>query len=299
MVLKFRHFLFLTVLALGSACSRSPKSDETNVVNPADILMEVGDSVLTRADVLAHIPAGISPEDSTRLFDAIVEEWLERNMLVAVAEKNLPDPARIDRLVEQYRRQLLTEEYRRLMKTEHADKASQTAIRKEYDSHPERYILEQPLVKGIYVKLSSGAHQLSEVREWVAKATPEAIDELESYGLHGAMEYDYFGDKWVAWEEIAKRIPYRFETAVTSQNGGGRFETEVNGITYLLHVTDAIAPGEKMPFEFASPRIEQELMEQEREAYDRRLLRSIYKNEVRARRVKPGSYTPLRYRDMK
>ena len=283
-----------------AACSHSADKSETAAAPASEVLIQVGDSALTRADVLAKIPGGISAVDSARLFDAIVEEWLERNMLVAVAEQNLPDLDRIDRLVEQYRRQLLTEEYRRLMVAEHSDKASKQALRGEYEAHPERYILNQPVIKGIYVKMSSTAPQLGEVREWVAKGTPEAIDELESYGLRGAMEYDFFGDQWVAWEEIAKRIPHRFTAPVTpATQSGGNFETEVGGITYLLHVTEATDSGERMPFEFAAPRIEQALMEQQREDYDRRLMRSVYKKEVEAHRVKPGTYIPLRYRDIK
>lgn len=294
---KFSTLIFM---AAGALCAASCSRAETDDSRPRpEVLMQVGDSVLTRDRVVAQLPAGISKADSARLFDAIVEEWLERNMLVDVAVKNLPDMDRIDRLVEQYRRQLLADEYRRLMAAEHAGTVPPDSVRAHYDRNADAYRLSSPVLKGIYVKLPSGAPQLSEVRAWMKSATPEAIDELEAYGLKGAMEYDYFGDEWVAWEEIARHIPYRFPSPEAMLVPGKMFETSAEGITYILHVIDAIPAGERMPFDFARPVIEQELAESARDSYDRRLLREIYARELDSRRIHAGTYVPLRYRDLK
>ncbi len=293
-----KPLLLLTLSALALAgCRKEPENREDSLPKP-EILMQVGDSSLTRADVLAQLPADISAADSARLFDAIVEEWLETGMVVDVAEKNLPDLDRIDRMVEQYRRRLLAEEYRRLMAGEYGAKVSPEAVKKEYEAHPEKYLLTAPVVKGIYVKLPADAPQVGEVRGWVAKATPEAIDELENYGLKGAMEYDYFGDQWVAWDDLTRRIPYRFG-GVESLADGRLFETTKDGITYMLRILESVPAGEPMPAEFAAVRIEQELQEKQRGDYDRRLLKDIYARELRAGRIRPGTYVPLRYRETK
>lgn len=280
-----------------ASCSRQ-EADDKNRPRP-EVLMQVGDSVLTRSQVVAQLPAGISAIDSARLFDAIVEEWLERNMLVDVAVKNLPDIDRIDRLVEQYRRQLLADEYRRLMAAEYAGEVSSDSVRAQYNANIDRYVLTSPVIKGIYVKLPSDAPQLTEVRTWMRSATPEAIDKFEACGLKGAMEYEYFGDEWVAWEELVRRIPYRFNSSESITVPGKMFETSSDGITYLLHVTDVIPAGEKMPYDFAKPLIEQELAETCRDTYDRRLLRDIYARELDSRRIHTGTYIPVRYRDLK
>ncbi len=280
-----------------ASCSRQ-EADDKNRPRP-EVLMQVGDSVLTRSQVVAQLPAGISAIDSARLFDAIVEEWLERNMLVDVDVKNLPDIDRIDRLVEQYRRQLLADEYRRLMAAEYAGEVSSDSVRAQYNANIDRYVLTSPVIKGIYVKLPSDAPQLTEVRTWMRSATPEAIDKLEACGLKGAMEYEYFGDEWVAWEELVRRIPYRFNSSESITVPGKMFETSSDGITYLLHVTDVIPAGEKMPYDFAKPLIEQELAETCRDTYDRRLLRDIYARELDSRRIHTGTYIPVRYRDLK
>lgn len=284
--------LLITLFACGH------KQTQDGDIPVPEVLMQVGDSVLTRNMVLAQLPAGISAEDSARLFDAIVEEWLERNMLADIASKNIPDMERIDAMVEQYRRQLMTEEYRRLMAEEYKPEVSEDSIRRRYEQHPEAYTLTQPIIKGIYVKLPARAPQLAEVRGWVKKASPEAIDELEKYGLKGAMEYDWFGDQWVAWSEIARRIPYRFDSQEGMAVSGKQFETTVDGSTYLLHITEAMPSGSRMPYDMAKPRIEQELLERHRDEYDRRLLHGIYSRAIDNRRIHVGTYVPLRYRNL-
>lgn len=78
---KKQFFHILAPLAVASAlCGCSDASVEKR---PApEILMQVGDSVLTRDMVTTLIPSGLSAADSIRMFDAIVESWVERNMLV-------------------------------------------------------------------------------------------------------------------------------------------------------------------------------------------------------------------------
>ena len=71
------------------------------------MLLQIGDSVLTKSDVLAQMPQGLSPTDSLNLFDAIVKEWTERLMLEEVARENLPNIDKINRIVEDYRPLLL------------------------------------------------------------------------------------------------------------------------------------------------------------------------------------------------
>lgn len=279
-----------------SGCGRGSDEASDSLPEP-EVLMQVGDSTLTRAQVLAQLPAGISTEDSARLFDAIVEEWMERNMLVDVAENNLPDLERIDRMVEQYRRQLLTEEYRRLMAEQYSAQVPEDSVKAYYAAHPEAFVLTAPLVKGIYVKLPAGSRQMAQVRSWVNAASPADIDHIEGESLKDVVEYDYFADQWVSWQDVSSRIPYRFDSEGWLPASGKKFETTVDGITYLVHLTAALQAGEQMPYDFARPRIQQTLAENDRDRYDRRLLQDIYRREVDRRRIHPGTYVPLRYRD--
>lgn len=274
-------------------------NDNTNTEGKpgaADLLMQVGDSILTRSMVASQIPPGLTSADSLRMFDAVTEAWVERNMLATLAGSQLPDLEKIDRMVQQYRTQLLANEYRRIMAHDKASGITPESVKAYYNSHPDLYTLQSPLLKGIYVKVASDAPQIKQLHEWMQRASSDDIDELERYGLKGAMEYDYFGDTWISWDAIAERIPYRFNDPDKFVKQTSLFEWEDRGTTYMLRILEAINSGEKMPFSFAQPEIEEHLMEQNRDDYDRKLLMDLYAKGLKDNSIKPGAYVPLKYR---
>ncbi|MCM1004700.1 MAG: peptidylprolyl isomerase [Prevotella sp.] len=293
-ILEFTGLASLCV-AFGSICSCA-KQETQEPVKHEEVLIQVGDSILTRDMVTRLIPNGLSPTDSIRMFDAIVEAWVERNMLVNLAGSQLPDIEKIERLVEQYREQLLANEYRKLMADDNVAGITSSEIMEYYNSHADLFVLERPLVKGLYLKIDSKAPQINEVRSWVRAAQSADIDNLENDGLRGAMEYDYFADTWVDWQVIADHIPYRFGDADKFVKDNYYFEWEDNGTIYILRITDRLLSGEKMPLAFAEADIRERLMESKRGSYDRMLLNSIFTKGLKSNAIKRGSYTPLKYR---
>lgn len=283
------------LLAAGSLVSCRGEAGEKEPKKPV-VLMQVGDSVLTHDMVTAQIPSGLNASDSIRMFDALVEAWVDRNMLVNLAGSQLPDIEKIERMVEQYRHQLLANEYRRVMADDKATGVSDADVKTYYDAHPDLFKLERPLVKGIYLKIDDDAPQLGDVKKWMRSGESSDIDNLENYGLRGAMEYDYFGDTWVDWQTIADHIPYRFEDPDKFLAGTKFFECEEHGSLYMLRVQDYMASGERMPLAFAAPQINERLMESHRGEYDKKLLNSLYNKGVESKSIKPGSYVPLKYR---
>lgn len=284
-----------SLLIILTACAPDRKNDSAGQ-GAAETLMQIGDSILTRNMVASQIPPGLSSADSIRMFDAITEAWVERNMLAALAGSQLPDLEKIDRMVEQYRTQLLANEYRRIMAQDKASGVTEQSIKAYYNANPDLYILNSPILKGIYVKVASDAPQIKQLHEWMQRASSDDIDELERYGLKGAMEYDYFGDTWISWETIAERIPYRFSNPDTFVKETTLFEWEDQGTTYMLRILDALNSGEKMPFSFAQPEIEDHLIDQNRDDYDRKLLQELYSKGLKDNSIKPGAYIPLKYR---
>ncbi|MCM1319850.1 MAG: hypothetical protein NC217_05665 [Muribaculaceae bacterium] len=287
--------LILLVFALATSFSSCSKKEEEQ--KPVDeVLIQIGDSVLTRNMVTRLIPVGLSPTDSVRMFDAIVEAWVDRNMLVNLAGSRLPDVEKIEHMVEEYREQLLANEYRRLMANDNAEGITPDLIQTYYDEHPDLFTLEAPLLKGIYLKISEDAPQLGEVRNWMKRAESADIDNIENYGLSSAMEYDYFGDTWVDWTTVSDHIPYRFGDADVFVSGNKFFEINTDGSVYMLRIFEYLKSGSEMPLEFAEAGIRERLLEQKRNDYDRKLLGSLYANGIKSKKIVPGSYIPIKYR---
>lgn len=266
------RILLLTALAgmlllPGVGCSRP--GEEKEAVDPT--LIVVGDTSLTLSQVTRRIPEGLDPADSAALFSRIVETWLRDELLRDVASENIIDMARIDERTEEYRNNLIINEYIRLMSQSRGEARSEQAVRKYYDAHADEMRLETPLVKGLFIKLPSDADRIDDVRRWVRSASKGSVDNIEKYGLKGAMHYDYFLDKWVDFRELADGIPYHFGKLGEFVSTHRDFETTVNGSTYFLHLTDVKPAGSVMPYDFAAPQIRQALSQKSRSEYAEQL----------------------------
>lgn len=307
------HRACVAAVAVASMLAVSSCGEKkADVSDRADVLLEFGDSALTRSDVVARIPVGIAPDDSARLFRQIVENWVEDMLLTDMAEDRIGNLDRIERKVKAYRRQLIVAEYLRSVRDNGRNVADDDAVRSYFDAHRKEMLLEAPIVKGIYVKLPADAERLDDVRKWVRSASESSVDKLEHYGLGQALQYDYFENRWLDWQSLAEEIPYRFSDpdaflstlvapdsdkdsgASTPAQGPARgfFETQAGGSVYMLHVSRWIPSGSEMPYEFASPRIASMIEQQNAAEYQKALVASLYRRAKKEKVLRIVNYDP-------
>ena len=266
------------------SCTRENEDTATGEKDP--VVAEIGDSCLLRHDVVRRIPGGLPPADSAAMFEAIVNAWTDRLLLREFATENIGDLARIETMVDEYRTRLIINAYRKSMREKEVPEISSDSIRNHYESHADDYILERPLVKGIYIKLPDTASALNDIRHWMQSDTPDAIDRLERDGLSEALQYSFFEDKWIDFRIISEQIPYRFFDQNACVEAHRDFETSYSGLTYILHISDYIPAGEKMPFEFAEPLIRESLAAKAVSEYEMQLMKSIRAAALRDGRLK-------------
>ena len=278
-------WLVVPVVSCGSQPADMQQSD--------DVLVSVGDSALTVAEVLRRMPAGLSPADSANMFERIVGHWVRDLVLLDVAEKNIPYPDRIERMVEAYRNGLIVDQYLSTVSEHAVDDVSEKRIKEYFDSHRGMLVLEQPLVRGVFVKVAENDETLDNLRRWMSRLSDEDVDNIEKYGLRQASRYEYFRDEWHEWNVIAEQIPYRFFDADAFVSSSADFETSADGSVYLLHISDYITSGNEMPYEFARLKIREILRAADVASHRDRLMDDIYRDRIRSGELRPGLYDPV------
>lgn len=262
-----------------------------------DVLVTMGDSVLTRQDVVSRIPQGIAPEDSAALFHAVVDGWVERMVLDDMAREKLPELPEIDRMVEEYRSRLIVAEYLRRMVETNGSVVDEGDIRKFYDANKADLVNEVPLVKGIYLKVPEGADNIADIRRCMRGASEQDIDELETRWSVQTVKYDYFADDWIDWTSLSDNIPYRFGDAQAFLSANRDFETSYNGSVHFLHIIDWMPPGSVMPYEYARPIIASMLERSESATYRETLVKSLIKKAVDNGSLTSVSYDLFKHRN--
>lgn len=255
----------LGVIIALSACSHS----ETELAD-GDVA-RIGGQTLTDADIRAITPAGLAEVDSVAFVDAYVNSWIADRLILHEAARLIKDTDEIDRLTEQYRRDLIMWEYRNMAVNADPElQLSDADIKAYYEAHPGQMTLDSPMVRGIYVKLESDDPSLRTVRQLYASPNQNDIDRLEKISLKSAVHYDYFRDTWVPAQQVITKIPAELSSA--DLHKGLKYEVERDGFTYLLSISDVLPIGATMPLEAAGPRIRETLDAMRRTELDSRLV---------------------------
>lgn len=289
-LLKWMSVALSVVMCSGCGSDSGVQNEKT------DVLVSMGDTVLTVEDVVDRIPVGLSSADSLALFQNIVDNWIEGMVLTDMAENKLSKIEDIERKVADYRNRLIVMEYMKRMREGKHFKVSTDSVRSFYEKHRHEMIAETPLVKGIYLKVPETSAVIKEIRESVFDASETSIDRLENNWIGEAVQYDYFANEWVDWSVIADQIPYRFYDPDAFLSSTHNFETSTNGQTYLLHVSDYLPSGSELPFEFASSRITAILEQAKMVDYEEALVRSLIKKAIKEKRLVTVGYDPLTHK---
>ena len=270
------HALCAMIVTLSGACSRSAveKGD-------SPVLAKVGKSALTQSDLIKSLPVGLNTADSAAFASAYIRRWIDARLISDIAASEI-DMAEIDRLVSEYRNRLVEMEYKSRMADAHAVTTfSEDTLRNYYVANNSDFVLERPMLQGVYLKVPDNSPNLAQIRKLYRSDRQADIDKLEKEILTSAIHYDYFRDKWVDWEQIELHIPYDFGANPDAfLRGRDHFETTAGGFVYFLDIKDVLPTGAYMPFDNAKRLITERLTARERQLYEASLMKNLFDKSV-------------------
>ena len=219
-------------------------------------LLSIESDFLYKEDVEHFIAANAPVSDSARLVGEYVQRWIEDALFYRMARRNVRDTKEVERLVDNYRRSLLLNIYQdKLIAQRLVREISDAEVSRFYERNKELFLLDAPMVQGLFLKVSAKAPKLSSVRKWIASAEPDDVESLEKYSLTNAIAYDYFVDGWRMLDVIAARMPITSESLAGRLQRDNFIEISDTGAVYFLNVTALLQKGEQKPQDMAADEI--------------------------------------------
>lgn len=250
-------------------------------------LVKVADNYLYQEDLQMALPLNLSVEDSLLFAETYIKNWVEDILLFERAEDNVRDSERIKALVESYRRALLVHSYQEeLVRQQLAEDISTEEIADYYEKNKSLFVLEKPIVKGLFIKVPLHSSGLADVRRWYKKNAQDAIENLEKYSLRNAVMYDFFYDRWLPLEEIEGVLPVKPWSADPDYlKKNSDIELKDTAFHYFLHVEEFLGKGEQKPIDFAEEEIKENLINLKRVDFLNQIKEGLYqqatdKNEI-------------------
>lgn len=249
-------------------------------------LVEVRGNFLYKEDLQPLLPAGLSKEDSLLFTEHYIRSWAEDMLLYKKAEENIPDNTEIDKLVENYRKALIVHTYQQeLISQKLSKEISEREMVEYYEKNKELFLLEYPLMKGLFIKVPLKVPGLAKVRQWYKSAELDAIEHLEKYSWQNAVKYEYFYDKWIPVSEVLGMIPLKTDSPDEYVNKNRHIELKDSAFCYFLNVSDYRQAGEQEPYEFARAQVKDILVNLKQLSFMNGVKADLYQEAVKRKMI--------------
>lgn len=250
-------------------------------------LVSIDKEFLYLEDVVRVYAANMPVADSVGFVNNYVRDWLENTLLLRVANRNIPEGKDVARLVEDYRKSLVLNMYQdRLIEQQLKREIPETEVQSFYERNKELFILDKPMIRGLYLKVPKSASKINSVRKWVGGATSEDVEKLEKYSLTNAIVYEYFTDNWRKLETLAAKMPITAEELLLRLKKDNVIEFNDAEAVYFVNATELLLKGEQKALEMAYNEIESLLLNSLKVNFINEVKRDLLEQSINSGEIK-------------
>lgn len=268
-------FLLCVVTITMTGCAAFTKKQQAGAV------VEVNGHYLYRS-TLDALTVGLSSEDSLRVAQQYITQWAKDALLFDKAKsRTTPE---MEELVEDYRRTLYMHAYEEyLVERKMSKTISDSMALQIYAQMPDRFVLNESIVKGLMVVVPNDAPTIAKLRKWLEK---ESLDNIEKYAYQNANGYELFTDRWLTTTDIMTHMPIERADLETKLKSNNQIEVTDSLKTYLLQVNEKHLRGEQMPLEYARPQIEKIVLSARQVEFLQKERERLYNEAIQSGRIK-------------
>ncbi len=247
-------WVVLTMLASCRAISRFLHDDE--------VVAEVDGVVLYRSDLDAVLPTGLPKEDSLRLAAQYINSWASDQVFLGIAEQQLSKAEKdVTKELEAYRKALLKYRYEQLYINERLDTSvSDDKVQQYYDAHADKFVLERPVVKARYLRISSKSPLKDQIKKNMSSSESSEVLEADSLAYSAAMKFLTWNGKWIDISVLSGEFGMD-NVALLAKRKGPWIEVEdTTGIMNIAYIEAFKDKGEMSPVEYSTPAIKDKIV---------------------------------------
>ena len=222
------------------------------------VVARVGKHQLMRSELAEYIPAGVSSEDSLALAQQYIKAWAEELLFLDMAESRLSREEKdVSKELEEYRRTLLKYRYEERYINERLDTLiSDEEVRAYYQEHPDKFLVERPLLKTRYMIIPADSRNLRKIKELMG--SNDAMDAIaaDSLAFTAALKYVDSSDNWMDAILLARELGTD-EVSMLQALSGRFIELKGDdGNLRVAYVVDIVRKGNPAPLDYCADRIE-------------------------------------------
>jgi len=245
-------------------------------------IARVQDKVLLPSDIQGIFPAGLLEKDSLLLVRNFTEKWIKKQLILQKAELNLTETQKdVSRQIEEYRSSLLIFKYEQnLIKQKLDTTIYPDEIEKYYTENTSNFILDNIIVKALFIKLPFDAPNIERIRSIYRLEDEESVQQLESYCYQYAVKYDYFSDRWIILNNILQELPYAINNLEWKLKYYDYIEQQDSSYRYFVRIRNYKLDGEVAPLEYVEGNIRSIILNTRKLKFIQNMENNIYNDAL-------------------
>ncbi len=269
-------YIYIIFIALSvTACTFFERKSHEDVV-----LDVAGQKLYSRVlDEIVH--PGVSLEDSAKIVDKYIEQWVTNALIYDLANKNMTNASQIDEMVDAYRKSLILYNYEQnILKQNFTSSISEEQTLAFYEKYGAELVLDHNLIKGLFLVVSKDAPNLDDARKWLRDADTLSLENIEKYVIENIASYDYFLDDWIKFNDVLRYYPDQIPDQEKFLKKNSYTEYTDSTKTYIWVIKDYQLRGTSKPYEYALPEIKKILLNKEKTKFIQELKKDLYQRAI-------------------
>jgi len=263
-------------LCILGACQYFPKN------NQGKIIARVHDKNLYANDLDYIVPRGLPPEDSAEIAGDFINKWVRKQLMLNLAEMSLTDEEKeLEKQIDEYRASLLIFKYQQNYLTNRLDTAvADTQIVQYYTENTPNFILDNHIVKGVYLRIPRNAPETYKVRQWYRSENPEDWEKLITYCDENNAHIDDFRDQWLVFEKVMQVWPGNINNAEYFLKYRGYAESRDTTHYYFLNIVDYKLSSSYAPIDYVQEDIRNIIINKRKIQLIKKLEANVYNDAL-------------------
>jgi hypothetical protein len=280
-VLWVNSGVFLVVIILAGACDLiKMKGGDGPGDGDREAVARANDTYLYRDELAGIVAPGTPVQDSTRLIEAYIDNWIRKKLLIQEASRKMDiNEAQVERKILDYRYSIIAYEYEAFYVKQHLDTAvSRPEIEKYYNDNVDNFLLKQNIVQGTFIKVPRNAPRTDRIKELMFSSDEKDETELRSYCLSFSAAYHISNDSWAIFDELVRNSPLaEIPNKIQFLKSNPYYETSDDTYLYFLKVRQYRISDNVSPLEFVTDDIRNIILNKRKVELAKKLENEVYK----------------------
>ena len=270
-----KHILFFSIILLSLSCER--ESTEVKLARFQNIY-------LNESNLVNEIPLNLDEEDSAIFVKNYIHKWLVNQMIMDKSENMIPfEVNNVEKKINKYKMSLISYEFEQFYINKRLDTTiSKSEINNYYESHLDDFVLNDYVVKCMYIKVPKNSKLVAEIKNNYFLKNEKMVDQIMKTGQSEEASLYYNPEEWVFFDDLLKQIPILEKySKIDFIKKKKKVVLEYNESVYFINVFDYIIKNGTSPLSFEENKIKSIILNQRAKNIRKKLRLDLYNDGIK------------------